>query len=62
MAKFRQRLTLGFIAILYLAGCASTGLSDEEKTLAYEKFIETEKLERTTSINSFRLNGWRYLN
>ena len=62
MTKFRQRLILGLITGLFLASCASTGLSDKEKTLAYEKFIETEKLERTGSINAFKLNGWRYLN
>lgn len=62
MFKFHQYLVLGLIASLFLTGCASTGLSDTEKTLAYEEFIKTEKLERTGSINAFKLNGWRYLN
>lgn len=44
-----------------LAACATQRMSNVERTDAYNKFIETEKLESLRSISAFRFDGWNSL-
>lgn len=50
------------LSLSLLFGCASKGMTDAEKTVAYEAYIEKNKLEKVRRITAFRLHGWRYLN
>ena len=64
MKYVNQLLKATFVglSLSLLFGCVSTGMTDAEKTVAYESFIEQNKLEKVRRITAFRLHGWRYLN
>lgn len=49
-----------FIAI-FLSGCASSRLTDDERIILYQKYVIENTLEEVKSIRSFRYSGWREL-
>ena len=58
--------TIKYIAIIVIAnfliiGCATSTMSLTEKTVAYNQFIEVEKLEQMDRIYTFRYDGWSSL-
>ncbi len=56
------RIFAGLVVLSVLGGCASTRMSNAEKSAAYINYIEQNKLEKVKRITTFRLHGWRYLN
>jgi len=46
------------IALLVLAGCATTGMTEDEKSEAYELYIVEKKLTSLKSVSAFRFDGW----
>lgn len=56
------RFLVLFGLVGFVVGCASTGMTNAEKTQAYSAFVKENKLEKVSRITTFRLHGWRYLN
>jgi len=57
---FLQTLS-GILITVWLAGCASTGMTLNERTDAYNAFITSEKLEPLSRITAFRFDSWTSL-
>ena len=55
------RLWLAVLLSISLVGCATTGMSNAERTLAYDQFIVSEKLEELNQITAFRFDSWSSL-
>lgn len=55
------RLSLVAVLSIWLVGCATTGLTNAERTLAYDQFIVSEKLEELNQITAFRFDSWSSL-
>ena len=54
-----KNLILTLLASMLIAGCATNAtMTDDERTIAYEQFIVTEKLESIKRITSFRFYSW----
>ncbi len=47
--------------LILLSGCATSGMSRQEREQAYDDFIVSEKLEELKRITTFRFNGWNDL-
>ncbi|MCP4271099.1 MAG: hypothetical protein GY781_03925 [Gammaproteobacteria bacterium] len=45
----------------WIVGCASTGMTQSDRTDAYNTFITTEKLEPLKHITAFRFDSWSTL-
>ncbi len=56
----KHLLMATFISVL-LAACATSTMKEGERTLAYEQFIETNKLKSIKSITSFNFYSWTAL-
>jgi len=55
--KMKHLLLAIFISII-LSACTTSKMTDGERTLAYEQFIETNKLNSIKSITSFNFYSW----
>lgn len=56
--KIIKLLTIGISAAV-LAACASKyTLTKEQRAVAYNDFVEQQKLEKVDRVRSFRLQGW----
>jgi len=56
----KHLLMATFISVLLVA-CATPKMTEGEKTLAYEQFIETNKLKSIKSITPFNFYSWAAL-
>ena len=46
---------------MLLGGCASNGLSDQERQQLYQDYVKEHKLEELQRITAFKFHGWREL-
>lgn len=58
---FTKKFLIAILFSVFLAGCATSSLSNTELTDAYDQYIDTENLQELEQIVSFRYDGWSAL-
>lgn len=56
--KIIQWLFIGLLTMFVSTACATSAMTQKEKTDAYRQFIVTEKLEPLDKITSFKFDDW----